>query len=86
MNRRACTKIPAIKLDTEAILLKADTSEDMITYNSTVSGVHYIIDRFGGVMIIDGHNCFRQQWEDLSVICEELRAWILGEAERWQRE
>lgn len=80
-------KVQLDKLDynTAAILLRADKSNDMLTYQSSLSGTSYIIDKFGGVMILDKHGYYRAQWEDLMVICEELRAWILPEAERWKR-
>lgn len=71
--------------NTDAILLKADNSKDMLTFQSSLSGNSYVIDKYGGVIILDKHGYYRAQWEDLMVICEELRAWILPEAERWER-
>ncbi len=85
MSSNGRSKLPIMSLNTDAILLKADNSDDMLTYQSSLSGNAYIIDRNGGVMILDNHGYFRARWEDLQVICEELRSWVLPEAERWQR-
>lgn len=74
-----------LEYNTSAILLKADNRNDMLTFESSLSGNSYVIDKYGGVMILDSHGYYRAQWEDLMVICEELRAWILPEAERWER-
>lgn len=78
-------RLDRLEYNTAAILLKADNSDDMLTYESSLSGNSYVIDKYGGVMILDNHGYYRAQWEDLMVICEELRAWILPEAERWTR-
>ena len=79
------SELPLINLNTDAILLKADQSDDMKTFESSLSGSAYIIDRNGGVMILDRHGYYRAQANDLQGICEELRAWILPEIERWMR-
>ena len=78
-------RLDRLEYNTAAILLKADNSDDMLTYESSLSGNSYVIDKYGGVKILDNHGYYRAQWEDLMVICEELRAWILPEAERWTR-
>ncbi len=85
MNKNGDTVLYPLNLNTDAILLKADQSSDMLTYQSSLSGNSYVIDKNGGVMILDRHGFYRAQANDLQVICEELRAWILPEAERWQR-
>jgi len=77
--------LPILDINRNAILLRADKSEDMLTYESSLSGTSYIIDKNGGVMILEKHGYYRAQWEDLMVICQELQAWILPEAERWAR-
>ena len=82
--KRLCM-LPKLDINTDSILSKADKSPDMMTYQGALSSVSYIIDKSGGVMILDGHGYYRARWEDLQVICEELRAWILPEAERWQK-
>ena len=79
------TILDPIDINTDAILLKADGNNDLLTYQSSLSGNAYIIDKYGGVMILDKHGYYRAQWEDLQVICEELGSWILPEAERWQK-
>lgn len=79
------SELPLLNINTNALLLKADNSDDMLTFQSSLSGISYIIDRNGGVMILDRHGYYRAQWNDLQVICEELRAWILSEAERWEK-
>ena len=85
MSNTGESKLRVPNFNAEAILLRADASKDMLTYQSSLSGNSYIIDKYGGVMILDKHGFYRAQWEDLQVICEELRAWILPEAERWQK-
>ena len=85
MSNAGKTILDPIEIYTDAILLKADRNKDMLTYQSSLSGNSYVIDKYGGVMILDKHGYYRAQWEDLQVICEELRAWILPEAERWQK-
>ena len=85
MSKEVKTTLDQIDLNTDAILLKADGSDDMLTYQSSLSGNAYIIDRNGGVMILDRHGFYRAQANDLQVICEELRAWILPEVERWMK-
>ena len=85
MGNKGASDLPRMDFNTAAIMLKADKNDDMLTYESSLSGVKYIIDNKGGVMILDPHGYYRAMWEDLQVICEELRAWILPEAERWNR-
>ena len=85
MSNAGKTILDPIDINTDAIPLKADGNNDLLTYQSSLSGNAYIIDKYGGVMILDKHGYYRAQWEDLQVICEELRAWILPEAERWQK-
>lgn len=85
MGNAGKRKLDKLDYDTAAILLRADTSEDMLTYQSSLSGNSYVIDKYGGVIILDKHGYYRARWEDLMVICEELRQWILPEAERWER-
>ena len=85
MSNTGKSRLPILSFNTDSILMRADTSDDMLTFQSSLSGNAYIIDRYGGVMILDKHGFYRAQWEDLQVICEELRAWILPEAERWQK-
>lgn len=85
MANKGKTELPILDINTQALLYKADTNKNMLTYQSSLSGVSYIIDNNGGVMILDKHGYYRAQWSDLQVICEELRAWILPEAERWER-
>lgn len=85
MSNKGSAILPMIRLNTEAILNKADSSADILTYESSLSGVSYLIDRNGGVMILDKHGYYRVQWNDLQVICAELEGWILPEAERWER-
>ncbi len=85
MSNGGKTILDPLDINTDAILLRADGNEDLLTYQSSLSGNAYIIDKCGGVMILDKHGYYRAQWEDLQVICEELRAWILPEAERWQK-
>lgn len=85
MSSKGESRLPILSLNTQAILLKADTSEDMLTYPSSLSGQSYVIDKNGGVIILDDHGYYRAQWEDLQVICEELISWIIPEAERWKR-
>lgn len=79
------TELPELDINTNALLLRADGNKDLLTYQSSLSGVSYIIDNNGGVMILDKHGYYRAQWNDLQVICEELRSWVLPEAERWER-
>lgn len=79
------SQLDKLEYNTDAILLRADKSSDMLTFQSSLSGNAYVIDKYGGVMILDKHGYYRAKWEDLMVICEELRAWILPEAERWER-
>jgi len=85
MSSNGNTVLYPMNLNTDAILLKADQSDDMLTYQSSLSGNAYVIDKNGGVMILDRHGFYRAQMEDLQVICQELQAWILPEAERWHR-
>ena len=85
MSNTGQSRLPILSFNTDSILMRADASDDMLTYQSSLSGNAYIIDKYGGVMILDKHGYYRAQWEDLQVICEELRAWILPEAERWQK-
>lgn len=85
MSTAGKTILDPITINTEAILLKADQSDDILTFQSSLSGNAYIIDKNGGVMIIDRHGFYRAQADDLMVICEELRAWILPESERWRK-
>ncbi|MBQ6455683.1 MAG: hypothetical protein IJJ31_00970 [Mogibacterium sp.] len=85
MSNGGKTILDPLDINTDAILLRADGNEDLLTYQSSLSGNAYIIDKYGGVMILDKHGYYRAQWEDLQVICEELQAWILPEAERWRR-
>ena len=85
MGKTGKADLPVLDFNTTAILLKADNSDDILTYESSLSGTSYLIDRNGGVMILDKHGYYRVQWNDLQVICEELRSWILPEAERWER-
>ena len=85
MSSTGKTILDPIDINTDAILLKADRNNDLLTYQSSLSGNSYIIDKYGGVMILDKHGYYRAQYDDLQVICEELRAWILPGAERWQK-
>ena len=85
MSNAKRSQLPILSLNTSAILRKADSSPDMLTYQSSLSGNSYIIDKNGGVMILDSHGYYRAQWEDMQVICEELRAWILPEVQRWKK-
>ena len=85
MSKGGDTILYPRNLNTDAILLKADQSDDMLTYQSSLSGNSYVIDKNGGIMILDRHGFYRAQAGDLQVICEELQAWILPEAERWRR-
>ena len=85
MSNGGKTILDPLDINTDAIPLRADGNEDLLTYQSSLSGNAYIIDKYGGVMILDKHGYYRAQWEDLQVICEELQAWILPEAERWRR-
>lgn len=85
MSNTGKSRLPILSFNTDSILMRADASDDMLTFQSSLSGNAYIIDRYGGVMILDKHGFYRAQWEDLQVICEELQAWILPEAERWQK-
>ncbi len=78
------SQLPYLDINTAAILMRADSSNDMLTYPSSLRGVFYIIDNYGGIMFLERHGYYRAQWEDLQVMVEELK-WILSEAERWQR-
>ena len=85
MRNKGKAELPQLRFNTEAILNKADSSDDILTYESSLSGTSYLIDRNGGVMILDKHGYYRVQWNDLQVICAELEGWILPEAARWER-
>lgn len=85
MSTKKETFLKTPNINTEAILRKADSSPDMLTYQSSLSGNSYVIDKNGGVMILDSHGYYRAQWEDMQVICEELTAWILPEVQRWKK-
>ena len=85
MGNKGKTELETIDINTQALLSRADTNKNLLTYESSLSGVSYIIDNIGGVMILDKHGYYRAQWNDLQVICAELQGWILPEAERWER-
>lgn len=76
--------LPVIDINRAGVMLKADKAPDMLTYDSSLSGTSYIIDKYGGVLIINNHGFYRAQWKDLMVICRELTQWIIPEADRWE--
>lgn len=79
----AAQAIPYINLDTETILLKADSSDEALTYESSLSGVNYAIGGDGGILILSRHQFFGAKVEEMRVIREEL-GYIIEEAERWR--
>lgn len=79
------TYIPRFTLDLDGILLKADSSKEALTMQSSLSGIAYAIGADGGILILGRHQFFGEQIEDMRVIHQEL-GYVIEEAERWQRQ
>ena len=76
-------EIPYINLDLDAIMLKADGSNDALTFESSLSGINYAIGRDGGILILGKHQFFGEMVDEMRVIHQEL-GYIIEEAERWR--
>ena len=71
-NGNAETYIPNFTLDVDAILLKADSSGDALTLQSSLSGIAYAIGADGGILILGKHQFFGEKVDDMRVLHEEL--------------
>jgi hypothetical protein len=78
------TALPILDFNTDAILLKADASPHVLTYQSSLSGVAFTISKDGGILILDKHGFFGKQVDDMRVLHQEL-GFIIEEADRWKR-
>ncbi|MBQ3281531.1 MAG: hypothetical protein IJH41_03885 [Eubacterium sp.] len=78
------TALPILDFNTDAILLKADASPYVLTYQSSLSGVAFAISKDGGILILDKHGFFGKQVDDMRALHQEL-GFIIEEADRWKR-
>lgn len=75
------TKLPHLCINVEGILLKADSSEETLTYASMLKGVGYITNG-QSMLIVQHHGYLGMNLKDWKVIHEEL-GYMIEEAERW---
>ena len=75
--------LPILDFNTDAILLKADSSPHVLTYQSSLSGVAFAISKDGGILILDKHGFFGKKVDDMRVLHQEL-GFIIEEADRWK--
>lgn len=76
--------LPILSFNTDAILLKADSSPYVLTYQSSLSGTAYAISKDGGILILDKHGFYGRMVDDMRVIHQEL-GYIIEEADRWRK-
>lgn len=84
MSKNGRTDIPMLDFNTDAILLKADSSPYAMTLQSSLSGVAFAISKDGGILILDGHGFFGRMVDDMRVLHQEL-GYVIEEADRWRR-
>lgn len=80
---KSANLIPNIRLNVDALLLKADSSSECTTMASSLSGLGYAVDK-GRLMIIQDDGFIMRSIDDWRVIHAEL-GYILEEAERRRR-
>ena len=74
--------IPNITLNVDQILLKADNSSDVLSFQSSLSGLGYAMNK-QSLLILQSNGFLGRSIDDWRVIHQEL-TWILEEADRWQ--
>ena len=75
--------IPNIRLNVDQILLKADNSSEVLTFQSSLSGLGFAINK-QSLLMLQSNGFLGRSIDDWWVIYQEL-GYILKEAERWQR-
>ena len=81
--RHGSNLLPVVDINVDAVLLKADSSPECLTYSSSLSGLGYASNG-QSLLIISDDGYIGRSVDDWRVIYQEL-GYMIEEAERWQR-